>query len=185
MKDYIPTIFEDVETVVPGSAWEGIPNILKDIITRFNLNTDSALEFGCDKGYSASALSKYFKKVRTVDTFRGDLNTLTVEQSIELCKEVAESLVPFGVEVVRSSYQDYTKRHYGSLYDLIHIDIIHTFEDTVDCGNWAVQHSNCVIFHDTISYPEVMKAVNILADVYNLDFYNYKESNGLGILIRQ
>ena len=39
------------------SAWDGIQDILSDIIERFQLNTDRCLEFGVEYGFSTVALS--------------------------------------------------------------------------------------------------------------------------------
>ena len=83
-------------------------------------------------------------------------------------------------------YQDFIKQNLFDRYDLIHIDMIHNFDVTYDAGKWAVQHSDCVIFHDTVSFPnEVARACEQLAEEYNLYFYNYPKSNGLGILVKK
>jgi hypothetical protein len=37
----------------------------------------------------------------------------------------------------------------------------------------------------SLSFPEVHRAVYDLSVKYNLDFYNYNESHGLGILVRK
>src|SRR5947208_8289568 len=57
------------------SAWEGIQNILSDLIERFDIKTDRCLEFGVEFGFSTVALSSYFKSVVGVDTFGGDMHT--------------------------------------------------------------------------------------------------------------
>lgn len=59
------------------SAWGDIPTILLDIIERFDIKRDKALEFGVEFGYSTSAIANYFDKVVGVDTFEGDIHSIT------------------------------------------------------------------------------------------------------------
>jgi predicted O-methyltransferase YrrM len=187
MKPYIPTIRENPKVVNVLSAWDDIPTILKDIITRFNINPELALEFGVMYGYSTSALAFYFKKVIGIDTFRFDIydNDQTRPSEYEKVKEILK--VCPNITLIEAKYQDIIKNNkdYGKV-DLIHIDMIHSYKDTYDPGEWAVRHSDCVIFHDTVSCSaEVVPALADLAKKYNLEFYNYKRSNGLGILVRK
>ena len=165
-----------------GSAWGDIPTILKDLIDRFNVKQDIALEFGVEYGYSTSALANYFTKVIGVDTFLGDEHSFVKENHIEFTKEC---LIDFSnIELVQSDYKDFIRDN-NNMYDLIHIDIVHNYEPTYECGEWAVQHAPIVIFHDTISFPEqVGKACQDLCDKFNLKFHNYPHWHGLGILVR-
>jgi predicted O-methyltransferase YrrM len=186
---YNPTIIEDPK-VLGVSAWGDIPMILKDIIVRFKLKTDVALEFGVEKGYSTSALANYFKKVIGVDIFEIPDNDLIpdFEDKPEYEEQklvVQRSLVEFpNIELIRSSWQDYAEQMGKEQYDLIHIDLYHSFEDTYKAGYWALLHSDCVIFHDTLSFPGVMEACELLHEKFNYSFFNYPESCGLGILAR-
>ena len=68
-------------------------------------------------------------------------------------------------------------------YDFAHVDIIHTYEDTYECGLWAVEHSKCCIFHDTESFSEVRKAVRDIAKHTGKTVLNYPYSHGLGIIV--
>jgi tRNA uridine 5-carbamoylmethylation protein Kti12 len=86
------------------------------------------------------------------------------------------------IHLIRSDYRDWIKKD-ESHYDLIHVDIIHTFADTFACGLWSAKHAKCVIFHDTESYPAVKQAVIEIARDTGKKFYNFRESNGLGILV--
>ena len=88
------------------------------------------------------------------------------------------------VELVRSMYQDFIKEH-DEQYDFAHVDIVHTYEDTYACGEWCVNHADVVVFHDTMLFPEVMQACKDLSDKYNMEFHNYEECYGLGILIKK
>ena len=54
------------------SAWEGIQNILADLIERFHIDTRCCLEFGVEYGFSTVALCSYFESVTGVDLFHGD-----------------------------------------------------------------------------------------------------------------
>ena len=88
------------------------------------------------------------------------------------------------ITLLKSDYRDFIKDNHDN-YGLIHIDIIHDFEHTYECGAWAVQHSRVTIFHDTESFFEVKRARQELANDFDLEFYNYKESHGLGILVNR
>lgn len=162
------------------SAWMGIEAILEDLLEVFRIKRNKALEFGVEFGYSIVALSNYFEKIIGVDTFEGDQHTY--DKNIEGMYEAVKANMPTNVELIKSRYQDYKD---DSRYDLIHIDIVHTYEDTFACGNWALQHSDFVIFHDTQSFLDVMLAVIDLSKKHNVDFFNYPHCNGLGILWRK
>lgn len=175
---YIPNNFKRPKKIlgVP-SAWVGLEAILEDIIIRFGAERKIAIEFGVEYGYSITALSNYFEKVVGIDTFEGDKHTN--EKNIAGLYETVKEMVPENVQLIQSKYQDY-----GDLnrYDLVHVDIVHTYKDTFDCGDWACRHSNLVLFHDTESFPEVKRAVEDLAEKHAFNFYNYPYCNGLGIL---
>jgi hypothetical protein len=68
---------------------------------------------------------------------------------------------------------------------MIHVDIVHTFEDTYKVGKWAVQHAPVVIFHDTESFLDVKMAVAAVAEEADRAFYNYTPCHGLGILVKE
>lgn len=177
--EYIPKVLDNPRTILQGlSAWGKIPQILKDIIVRFNLDTDVALEFGVATGYSTSALANYFKKVIGVDPF----------DSTESYSSVKESLKDYSnILLIEGLFESFIATERG-IYDLIHVDVgyfDHNYKTTYPCGEWSVQHSDCVLFHDTISYPEIKKVCEELAEKYNFEFYNYLYDNGLGILIKK
>lgn len=180
MISYIPTNRHTPRLANVGSAWGNIPTIIKDIIERFNLKQDSALEFGVEYGYSTSALANYFTNVIGVDTFEGDPHSGFKNDHLQT---TTNNLLDFtNIQLVKSDYRDYIRDN-NDIYDMIHIDIIHTYNETFECGEWSIKHSKCVIFHDTISFPDIMRVCNDLSSKHNLEFYNYFESYGLGILI--
>ena len=169
-----PGNYVDVST-----AWKGLEQVIPDIIQQFNLETNSCLEFGVDNGYSAAIFSNYFKKVIGVDYFEGDMHA----GFRDVYKLTCERLKAFNnITIIKSSYQDYIKKD-TLHYDMVHVDIIHTYEDTFACGLWAVQHSNCTIFHDTESFIGVRKAVRDIAKKTGKTFYNYPHHFGLGIIV--
>lgn len=184
--EYVPKIRDtpkivDTQKIVDVlSAWGDIPTILKDIIITFNINPQIALEFGVEYGYSTSALANYFTKVVGVDTFTGDIHSYPKENHLKITKRILKYYT--NIELIKSNYQDFIKID-NNIYDLIHIDIVHTYNETYECGEWAVNHSKVVIFHDTISFDEVKKVCYDLSTKYGLEFYNYPDSHGLGILI--
>lgn len=180
MRIYTPSRFEQPKNLLDvPSAWKGLEWIIKDIIETFRIKTEKALEFGVEYGFSTVALSNYFDKVIGVDTFLGDEHSRT--EMTEGLYEAVKSVMPSNVQLIQSRYQDYKD---DSHYDLIHVDIVHTYKDTLACGDWALNHSNLVIFHDTESFKEVMRAVQDLASKHNVEFYNYPKCYGLGILCR-
>jgi hypothetical protein len=164
------------------SAWGDIPSILEDLIERFGILTSVALEFGTEYGYSTSALANYFDRVVGVDTFTGDFMTGLKSSHYDMTREDLSSWP--NISLIQSTYQDYTRDN-NDIYGLVHVDIVHTYEDTYLCGEWSLKHSDVVIFHDTESFPQVKHACSDLADRYGLNFYNYPHSHGLGILTKR
>jgi hypothetical protein len=163
-----------------GSGWKGIESVLADLIRRFEIGTDSCLEFGVEHGYSTTALSSFFKSVTGVDTFLGDQHT---QDFRDIYEQTVSRLSPFeNIRLVRSDFREWIKQDNNS-YDLIHIDIVHTYADTFSCGLWSALHSRCTLFHDTESFPAVKRAVIEISRVTGKRFYNFKESFGLGILV--
>lgn len=183
MIEYIP-MERDTPRLFTGknSAWGDIPTIIKDIINRFNIKTDKALEFGTEFGYSTSAFANYFDKVVGVDIFTGDMHAGFVQNHYEETKSNLSSWS--NIELVKSDYRDYIREN-NDRYDMIHIDIVHTYNETFECGEWAINHSDVVVFHDTLSFPEIMRVCEDLSTKYNLEFHNYRYSHGLGILVRK
>jgi hypothetical protein len=181
MINYTPQIKDTPNVLVIDSSWAGIPTILIDIISRFKLRNDIALEFGVLEGYSTTALANYFKRVIGVDTFSEFCNGNTLES-------VKDSLENWpNIELVKQSYEDFIKGN-KNRYDLIHVDISnpdHNYRTTYECGKWAVAHSYCVLFHDTIAFPDVMMVCEDLSQECDFDFYHYAVDNGLGILIKK
>ena len=114
-----------------------------------------------------------------VDTFEGDIHSTLKENHLDKTKDLLKEFE--NIKLIKSDYKDFIINN-DETYDLIHIDIIHDYENTYSCGEWAVNHSPIVIFHDTISFPDVMNACKDLSIKYKLEFYNYPNSNGLGIL---
>jgi hypothetical protein len=178
---YVPEHRQQPTRVLPVvSAWKGIESILADIIHRFHLGTDRCLEFGVEFGYSTVALSSFFNSVTGVDLFSGDKHT--VDQR-DIYEETLTRLANFkNIQLVRSDYKDWIRSD-SSSYDLIHVDIVHTYADTFACGLWSALHSQCTIFHDTESFPAVKQAVKDISKQTGKKFYNFEESHGLAILV--
>lgn len=162
------------------SAWKGIENILSDLIERFQIPTDVCLEFGVELGFSTTALSSFFNRVIGVDTFLGDIHTKNMR---DIYEETSQRLSPYrNIELIRSDYRDFIQKE-DRCFGLIHVDIVHTFADTFACGLWSAKHSQCAIFHDTESFPQVKRAVAEIARATGKRFFNFKESHGLGIVV--
>jgi len=178
--EFIPESFFKPEYMVSGlSAWKGMETIVPSLIKQLGLANNKCIEFGVEKGYSTAIFAQNFEHVTGVDTFQGDRHAGYID-TFEIAKS---NLTRFkNIELVKDNYQHYTTLDH-SLYDLCHIDIIHTYKDTYACGDWALAHARCVIFHDTESYGSVRKAVYDLSVKHNKKFLNYSHHHGLGILI--
>lgn len=178
---YVPIQRSLPARVLPvASAWKGIESILSALITRFEVGTRRCLEFGVEHGYSTVALSNFFETVTGVDTFTGDEHT---KDPRDLFDATAARLSSYqNIHLFRSDFRDWIAKDEGS-YDLIHVDIVHTYIATFDCGLWSARHARCVLFHDTETFPTVKRAVYDIARLTGKHFHNFRESCGLGILI--
>jgi hypothetical protein len=172
---HFPTRTLDVD-----SAWKGIEVLLPEILDRFNVGRERCLEFGVEFGYSIAALSAHFDQVTGVDLFTGDIHTLHKGDHFA---KTAERLGQFdNIELVRADYRNWIEDD-DSTYDLIHVDIVHTYDDTYRCGLWAVDHAPCVLFHDTESFASVRAAVVDVAFDSGREFHNFRGAHGLGIVV--
>lgn len=162
-------------TVNVPSAWRGLDQIIDPLLTEFGIERESCLDMGVDYGFSTVAFSNYFERVVGVDHFKGDEHAGYRDLYDEVKR--IEVLYP-NIELIQSDYRDFIKEH-DEHYNLIHVDIIHSYEDTFKAGEWAVKHADMVIFHDTESFPEVRQAVEDLSDG---EWYNYPKHYGLGII---
>ena len=165
------------------TSWNGLEKILPDLIERSGIEANLALEFGVWHGYSTAALANNFKRVIGVDTFEGDVIKGT--EDTPMFYTTSKTLEPWpNIGLLKSRFQDYMRWDGGNTVrpDLIHIDIVHTYEDTFACGVLALNICDMVIFHDTESFPEVKRACCDLTRLHNFSFRNYYECHGLGIL---
>jgi len=162
------------------SAWAGLEEIVEDILERFEIGRESCIEFGVEFGYSAVVFSNYFKQVKGIDTFLGDEHTEHKGDHFEATRDALKEFK--NIELIKSDYRDWIA-HDNTQYDFAHVDIVHNYKETYECGLWAVQHSKCCIFHDTDSFPEVRKAVLDIAKKARKKVYNYPFHNGLGIIV--
>lgn len=164
------------------SAWIGLENYILSIIKNFNLKTNCALEFGVDYGFSTYILSKIFKSVIGVDAFLSDIHIVR-KQGDDFYYETKQNLKNTNVDLYRLDYQSFIKNN-NDKFDLIHIDIVHLYEQTYQCAEWAINHSNLVILHDTCEFPEVHSVCRDLSLKYKLGFTNIDKHYGLGILYK-
>jgi hypothetical protein len=189
MIEYKPQFFVKPKKMIDvPTAWDGCEYVIADVIDQFRIRPLVALEFGVDYAYSTVALSNYFDFVFGVDTFMGDINAGDRGKD-GIFRQVKESLKGFpNITLIPQSFQEFTEGSNGQLsvrYDLIHVDIVHDYDSTYGCGQWAVRHSDVVMFHDTIAFADVMKAVKDLANERELNFYQWPVKHGLGILSRR
>jgi hypothetical protein len=184
MIEYKPTFRKMPErTVDVPTAWKEVAEVLEDILDHFHVIRGTAIEFGVDYGYSSSCLANYFEHVIAVDHFQGDVHAGTREEGVY--EHVRDTLREFkNIDLVPLKYQDFIS-DCDAHVDFIHVDIVHTYAETFECGQWAIQHAPVVIFHDTLAFKEVMEAVTDLAGAYGMSFYNVPEQHGVGILVRE
>lgn len=162
-----------------GMAWYGIELIIEDILLFTKCERRCALEFGVQYGYSTAVFANYFESVTGVDLFEGDEHAGYDPTTLQKASETLRDFT--NIKLVKADFKDYIIKE-NRIFDLIHIDIVHTYEDTYNCGQWACKHANLVLFHDTESFPEVKRAVSRLARENGFSFYNYYPCHGLGIL---
>ena len=162
------------------SGWSGLEFIIEDILNTFDIGRESCIEFGVEFGFSSVVFSNYFKQVKGIDTFYGDTHTVHKGDHYNNTKE---SLREYSnIELIKSNYQDWIYSD-NSQYDFAHVDIVHNYKETFECGLWAVQHSKCCIFHDTEIFPEVRRAVYDIAKLTGKRAFNYPHNYGLGIIV--
>lgn len=163
------------------SAWKGLDLIIEDILDRFKIERKTCIEFGVEFGYSSVVFSNFFEQVKGVDTFEGDIHTGHKGDHFE---ETKDRLSKFkNIELIRSDYRDWIAKD-NSHYNFAHVDIVHNYKETYECGLWAAEHSDCTIFHDTVSFPEVRRALIDIAKTTGQKLYNYPYCFGLGILVK-
>ena len=180
---YVPRKFTTPARLIKSKslAWVGLEKIIEDIIHFSKIETKCALEFGVEFGYSTTALANYFNVVKGVDIFTGDIHAGHHGDIFELTKNNLKEFK--NIHLIKADYRNFIKEN-EEHFELIHVDIVHTYQDTFDCGLWSVEHSECTIFHDTQSHPEVKRAVAEIARKTARKFYNYRPFNGLGIIIK-
>lgn len=162
------------------SAWKGLELVIEDILDRFDVKRNKCIEFGTEFCYSTVVFSNFFKEVKGIDLFTGDPHAGFNEDHYEATKKsVAEYK---NIQLIQSDYRDYIKKD-NEQYDFAHVDIIHTYKETYECGLWAAKHSKCCIFHDTVSHPAVWRAVFKVAKETGKKAYNYPFYHGLGIVV--
>lgn len=182
MQEFKPDKIEKPARLIEcASAWKGLESILGSVVDSFCAHRETAVEFGVEYGYSLVAMSNFFDKVIGVDTFSGDSHAgygTTMEHAKRNTAEFEN------ISLVKSDWREFANKNEDKQFDLIHVDIEHWFQTTYDCGLWAIHHAPVVLFHDTISFIDVLRTCKKLSEENNMSFYNYPLYNGLGILRR-
>ena len=166
------------------TAWHPNEDILQQLLYDFNVKRGIALEFGSEHGHSAIALSNFFDKVICVDPWMQQIT----DQSKPMYDVVRENVSRYpNIILVRETWQEFCKPFRNGMphwlkADLIHIDAEHNYQECYGNGLWACENAPVVIFHDTVSFPEVSRAVSDLAEKFHRKFYEFQEGWGLGIL---
>ncbi len=181
LKIYRPRKKQRPENIIEvKSAWKGLELIIEDILDRFDINREKCIEFGTEFCYSTVVFSNFFDSVRGIDLYTGYVHS---GQKADHYENTLRSVAQFkNISLIQSDYRDYIKKD-DEQYDFAHVDIIHSYKETYECGAWAVKHSKCCVFHDTESFPEVRRAVYDLAKDHGKTAYNYPYHKGLGIIV--
>ena len=173
-----------------NTGWRPFETIIGDLADRFCRKNSLALEFGVEYGFSISAISNYFSRVIGVDHFKGDEHAGFTQEGVNRYEETRKALEPFeNVRLIPLDWETFSQIILPEFrFDLIHVDIFHDYDTTFGCGSWAVEHSDCVLFHDTHhpAFDGVVPAIRDIAAKYKeLSWYDSQEGSGLSILVRQ
>lgn len=184
MITYTPAkIQQAIKTVSGSSAWRGVETVIPAILSDFNIVPNNYLEFGVDRGYSISVMSNFFKQCTGVDTFEGDVHAGARDSN--QFEVVSNALAEYkNITLCKSRFEDFILQEQPQ-YDLIHIDIVHLYEPTYKCAEWALQHSDTILLHDTESFPAIKQVCIDLAQKHSLNFFNISEFYGVGVLTRR
>lgn len=181
LKRYVPSQKNTPPKIIQiPTAWKGLEEIIEDILIHFEIERESCIEFGVEFGFSTVIFSNYFKIVKGIDIFIGDEHTSHQGDHFESTKKLLSSFE--NIVLFKSNYKDWIIQD-TEQYNFAHVDIVHSYKDTYECGIWAAMHSKCCIFHDTESFPSVKRAVYNIAKKLGKEAYNYPFNNGLGIIV--
>jgi hypothetical protein len=178
---YIPMALEIPEKLLLyDSSCGGLESLIRNLLEQFNLKNDKCLESGVEYGYSTDAFSNYFRQLTGVDKFTGDVQT---GLKINYYNVASKSLFLYSnLKLIQAGYRDFIKDN-SEQYDFIHVNIVHDYKHTFECGLLSAKHSKCTIFHDITNYREVKRAVDEVAPQTGKRFYNYHKYYGLGIVV--
>lgn len=161
-------------------SWKGLELIIEDILNRFKIERKDWIEFGVENGYSSAVFANYFENVIWIDTFEGDIHS---SRRSDFFQNTQNNLSPFpNIRLEQINYIDWINKD-NRKYNFCHVDIVYNYKKTIECGLWDAQHSDCVIFHDTESFPQVRKAVIDISRLTGKQLYNHPNYYGLGILV--
>jgi hypothetical protein len=170
-----PRVLADVP-----SAWRGLESVLGEIVERFCKGRKIALDCGVEYGVSTVALSNFFDTVIGVDHFLGDRYTANKS---DIYQETLNRLSVYSnILLARIRWEDWAAKDCDR-YDLIHIDMEHSYDLTFASGLWACEHSSVVMCHDYDSFLTVRQAVNDVALKTGREIYDYPRHCGLAVLV--
>lgn len=165
-----------------SSAWRGLEFYMNPIIEQFKITPKIALEFGVDLGYSSHIFSQIFDKVIGIDKFDGDEHIHHVQDE-NFYQSVISRFKNTNVDIIKSDFRDFILYNENK-YDLIHIDIVHLYNETYECAEWAIAHSDVVLLHDTCSFSCINDVCMDISKKFGVGYYNIPEYYGLGILYK-
>jgi hypothetical protein len=106
--------------------WKGHELIVRDIVDRFRLKTESYLEFDVEFGHSSVALPCFFDRAVGADTLEGDIHSFRTDHYDEIKSDLKRI---DNIQVVKMDYREWKQRD-ENRYDMIHADIVHAYNDT-------------------------------------------------------
>lgn len=167
----------DIENL--ASAWKGHRRFAKWLVEEMQPTT--IVDLGVDYGYSTFCLAiPNIGTVYGIDTFEGDIHTGVHTDAKEVCYYVIEQNNYNNIKIIEKDF-DLVHSEWTLPIDILHIDGLHTYEQTMNNYKlWSkfLHEKSCVIMHDVISFPEVMKVFQEIP-LYKVHFTH---SAGLGVL---
>lgn len=141
------------------------------------LDLKNILELGTRTGESTIALLLAAKKIN------GKVTSVDIDSCISAKENVKKLKLDSHWNFIQS---DDLKLDWDKQIDHLFIDSSHTYEQTISELNKFepfVRKGGLITFHDIISFPPVLDAINdFISDRTDLRFYKFFHNNGLGIL---
>jgi len=170
----------DIE-ILP-SAWKGHREFA-DWLVRRTLPT-MMVDLGVDYGYSTFCLAApNIGTVCGIDTFAGDVHTGTHDDAEFVVSNVIIDNNYDNIVIIKDTFDnaaEYWSKPAIQTIDILHIDGLHTYEDTLNnYTKWSkfTNANSVILMHDVTSFDGVRKVY----DEIDMPKCMFKHSAGLGV----